>query len=281
MPGLGGRIVVSVSELPDPRDRRPLIATTAGNRPDREGRPRLAVNRTYVTALQAAGADVVLLPPGPDGPPATLLDRLDGLLVPGGVDVGPTCYGERPRAGLGEVDEDLDALEMPLVRAAVERRLPVFGICRGQQVVNVALGGTLYQDLTLDGATDFPHSTPQERGRDFLAHWIEVTPGSHLRRALGADRLEVNSFHHQAVRRVAPGLLVTAISPEDGIVEGMESPDGLVLTVQCHPEELTAHDWARSLFRAFVRFAVERSPHAAPAPARGERLEGEAALRAL
>jgi putative glutamine amidotransferase len=248
-----------VSDLSAPDHPRPLIGTTVGNRPDRAGRPRLAVNRTYVTALQDAGADVVLLPPGPNGPPSPLLDRLDGLLLPGGVDVGPAWYGESPRPALGEVDEDLDALEVPLARAAVERGLPVFGVCRGQQVVNVALGGTLYQDLALDGASDFPHATPQERGRDFLAHWIEVSPGSHLHRVLGADRLEVNSFHHQAVRRVAPGLLVTAFSPGDGVIEGMESPDGLVLTVQCHPEELVSHPWARGLFRAFVLLAAERS----------------------
>ena len=249
-----------MSELTDPSDPRPLIGVTVGNRPDRAGMPRLAVNSAYVSGLQAAGADVVLLAPGPHGVPPAVLDRLDGLLVPGGVDVGPACYGERPRPALGDVDDALDALELPLVRIAVERRLPLFGICRGQQVVNVALGGTLYQDLAEDGATAFPHATPLERGRDFLAHWIDVTPGSHLRRVLGADRLEVNSFHHQAVRRVALGLLVTAVSPDDGIVEGLESPDGLVLTVQCHPEELTAgHEWARGLFRAFVLIAARRS----------------------
>lgn len=248
-----------MSELPDPHDPRPLIGVPVGNRPDRTGRPRFAVNSPYVTGLQAAGADVVLLPPGPHGVSPAVLDRLNGLLLPGGVDVGPACYGERPRPGLAEVDEELDGLEVPLVRIAVERRLPVFGICRGQQVVNVALGGTLYQDLALDGATDFPHATEQERGRDYLAHPIDVTPGSHLREVLGADRLQVNSFHHQAVRRLAPGLLVTAVSP-DGIAEGLETEDGLVLTVQCHPEELGAHEWARGLFRAFVRIAAERSP---------------------
>ncbi|HEY7201717.1 MAG TPA: gamma-glutamyl-gamma-aminobutyrate hydrolase family protein [Candidatus Dormibacteraeota bacterium] len=248
-----------MSEQTDPRDPRPLIGVTVGNRPDRAGMPRLAVNSAYVTGLQAAGADVVLLAPASNGVPGAVLDRLDGLLLPGGLDVAPACYGERPRPELGDVDEELDALELPLARIAVERRLPLFGICRGQQAVNVALGGDLYQDLAADGATSFPHATAQERGRDFLAHWIEVTPGSHLREALGADRLEVNSFHHQAVRRVAPGLVVTAVSPDDGIVEGMESPDGLVLTVQCHPEELAAHEWARGLFRFFVRLAARQA----------------------
>jgi putative glutamine amidotransferase len=157
---------------------------------------------------------------------------------------------------LGDVDGELDALELGLARAAFERRLPLFGICRGQQVVNVALGGTLYQDLAHDGATDLPHASPKELGRDHVAHEIEVSPGSHLYAAIGADRLAVNSHHHQAVRRVASDLRVTALSPRDGVVEGLESEDGLVLTVQCHPEEMTAHQWARRLFGAFVEIAA-------------------------
>jgi putative glutamine amidotransferase len=234
---------------------RPLIAVTVGNRRGKNGMARLAVNRQYVDALQGAGADVVLLPPGPLPP---LLDRLDGVMIPGGVDVAPRHYGEEPRPGLGAVDEDLDAIELPLVRAAAERGLPVFGICRGQQVVNVALGGTLYQDIVSDGASSTAHDEPLEKGRDFLAHTIDVEPDSRLCRLLGATHLSVNSFHHQVVRRVAPGLRVTATS-EDGLVEGLESADGRVLTIQCHPEELTALAWARSLFGGFVAIAEGRS----------------------
>jgi putative glutamine amidotransferase len=238
--------------------RCPLIGVTARNRPSRSSQPSLAVNSSYVRALQAAGAEVVVLPPGPHDVPSALLDLLDGVLLPGGPDVDPAAYGERPRQGLGDVDAELDALELGLARTAFERRLPLFGICRGQQAVNVALGGTLYQDLALDGATDLQHATPKELGRDHLAHEIEVTPGSRLCAAFGASRLDVNSLHHQAVRQVAPGLMVTAVSPRDGVVEGMESEDGLVLTVQCHPEEMTAHPWARRLLGAFVEVAAGR-----------------------
>lgn len=241
------------------RELRPLIAVTAGNRPDRGGMPRLAVNRAYVSALQAAGADVVLLPPVPPGqPPAApaLFDRLDGILMPGGADVNPARYGEAPTKGLGDVDDDLDSLELALVRSALDRRLPVFGICRGHQVVNVAMGGTLYQDLVQDGATGFAHTTDPALGRDHLAHAIEVRAGTRLQALLGASRLEVNSFHHQAVRRVAPGLGVSAVSPADGVIEGLESADGRILTVQCHPEELTNHGWARALFSGFVAAAA-------------------------
>lgn len=232
-------------------EARPLIAVTVGSRRDRSGITRLGVNRQYVEALQEAGADVVLLPPGPLPP---LLDRISGVLVPGGVDVHPRHYGEDPRPGLGEVDEDLDSIELPLVRTAAERGLPVFGVCRGQQVVNVALGGTLYQDIVSDGVGSLEHDVPLEKGRDFLAHEIEVEPESRLRFLLGAARLPVNSFHHQVVRQVAPDLRVTAVS-DDGLIEALESADGRILTIQCHPEELTAHAWARDLFRGFVELA--------------------------
>jgi putative glutamine amidotransferase len=232
----------------------PLIGVTVGVRHDRVGRARHAINVVYVSALRAAGGDVVLLPGGQPVPPA-LLERLDGLLFPGGLDVHPSCYGEEPRQELVGVDADLDAVELPLVRSAVERGTPVFGICRGHQVVNVALGGVLYQDIRGDGLSQVEHMTPLEQGRDFLAHPIAVEAGSRLHGILGTDRLLVNSFHHQAVRRVAPGLQVTATS-DDGVIEGMESADGRVLTVQCHPEDLTGHAWARGLFEAFVATAA-------------------------
>ena len=239
--------------------RTPLVALTVANRPDGRGPAALGVNRAYVDGLRKAGADVVLLAPGQLPPPA-LADRLDGIVLPGGVDVDPARYGERPRPQLGQVDRELDELELSLVRMALERELPLFGICRGQQVVNVALGGTLYQDLAADGATSFPHRCRPEDGRAFLTHAIEIRPRSRLRRIIGTGRVEVNSFHHQAVRDVAPGLQVTATSPGDGVIEGLETPDGLVLTVQCHPEELTAgHAWARALFRDFVVTAADLS----------------------
>ena len=222
--------------------------------------PRLALNRAYVTALQAAGADVVMLPPASPGQPQVapaLLGRLDGVLVPGGADVNPRRYGESPREGLGDVDDDLDSLELALVHAALDRELAVFGICRGHQVVNVAMGGSLYQDLARDGVTSVRHATDPAPGRDQRVHSIEVKPGTRLRELLGADRVEVNSFHHQAVRRVAPGLVISAVSTVDGVIEGLESVDGRIFTVQCHPEELTRLAWARALFRGLVAAASE------------------------
>ncbi len=212
-----------------------------------------------MTALQAAGAEVVLLPPVPSGSqpvPEALLDRLEGLLLPGGPDVNPQRYGQAASPALGEVDDDLDTLELSLVHLAADRGLPLLAICRGQQVVNVAFGGTLFQDLSTDGRTRFPHATPLEKGRDHLAHEIEIHPGTRLQEILGTERLNVNSFHHQAVREVAPGLRVSAVSAVDGVIEGLESADGRIVTIQCHPEELTALTWARTLFESFVSTAA-------------------------
>jgi putative glutamine amidotransferase len=222
------------------------------------GLPYFGLNGQYVAALNAAGADVVLLPAG-QPPPAAILDRLDGMLFPGGLDVDPAHYGEEPAPALGRVNSDLDLLELPLVRQTAELGLPILGVCRGHQMVNVALGGTLYQDITAGGVSTFDHWAPLEKGRDYLAHTIRLVPDSYLREIVGRDEIQVNSFHHQAVKAVAPGLRANAISP-DGVIEGLESLDGRVLTVQCHPESLApSTDWARALFEAFVASAADRS----------------------
>jgi gamma-glutamyl-gamma-aminobutyrate hydrolase PuuD len=236
---------------------RPLVGLPVGAVLEYTGLPYFGLNGQYVAALKAAGADVVLLPAGLPAAEA-IVDRLDAVLFPGGLDVDPSYYGQAPGPALGRVNAELDALEAPLARLAVDRRLPVLGVCRGHQMVNVALGGTLYQDISTEGLSSIDHWAPLERGRDYLAHTVLIKPGTHLHEIVGADQLEVNSFHHQAVRAVAPGLLVNATSP-DGVVEGLESPDGLVMTLQCHPESLAGTDWARRLFEAFVASAAQRS----------------------
>jgi putative glutamine amidotransferase len=177
-------------------------------------------------------------------PGTKTLPDLDGLLLPGGWDVDPSFYGERRDENLGETDPELDETELSLFHQARERGLPVLGICRGQQVINVAMGGSLVQHL--EG-----HEV-RALGRGHLAHTIDVDPDSELGRAAGEDKIRVNSLHHQAVKTLAPGLLQTARG-EDGTVEGVESDDGLIVAVQCHPEELAADlPWARHLFERFV-----------------------------
>jgi len=193
----------------------------------------------YRRAVEAAGAEAVELPPG-----TSALPELDGLLLPGGWDVDPSFYGEKADEKVGPIDRELDETELRLFREARAKELPILGICRGQQVINVAMGGSLVQHLD-------DHDV-RAHGRRHLAHSIEVDPSSELGRAAGEHRIRVNSFHHQAIRELAPGLQQTA-KGEDGTVEGVESDDGLIVAVQCHPEELTTDlPWARRLFERFV-----------------------------
>jgi putative glutamine amidotransferase len=174
---------------------------------------------------------------------------VDGLLLPGGWDVDPSFYGEKRDDKVQEVDPELDQTELSLFHQAREREIPVLGICRGQQVINVAMGGTLMQHL--EG-----HEV-RALGRSHLAHVIEVDPSSELGRAAGDHKLRVNSLHHQAIKRLGEGLQQSARG-EDGTVEGVETDDGLIVAVQCHPEELTVDmPWARVLFERFVARARE------------------------
>lgn len=200
----------------------------------------------YRRALQSAGAEPVDLVPG-----TRSLPDVDGLVLPGGWDVDPAFYGEKRDENLGETDPELDATELAMFKQARDRELPVLGICRGQQVINVAMGGTLVQHLEDHDARAI--------GRRHLAHTIEVDPTSELGRAAGEHKIPVNSLHHQAIKRLAAGLHESAHG-EDGTVEGVESDDGLIVAVQCHPEELTSDlPWARRLFERFVARARSRS----------------------
>ena len=208
------------------------------------------VNVTYSRVLAAAGALAVLLPVGDPSDAAEYLDRLDGLLLPGGIDVEPQRYGQEPHPNLGEVDGGQDAFEIAIAREAWRRRMPIFAICRGIQLLNVALGGTLIQDLPAQAPSAIGHR--QTAPRPDATHEILVDENSVLYRLTG-ERMAVNSFHHQAVDVPAPDLRVVARSA-DGIVEAVESAlHPRMIAVQCHPEELAVCDpVSQSLFRQFV-----------------------------
>ncbi|HKR99061.1 MAG TPA: gamma-glutamyl-gamma-aminobutyrate hydrolase family protein [Candidatus Dormibacteraeota bacterium] len=220
----------------------------------------------YLRLIEAAGGRPLVIEPmlAPDElHAAALMGTLDGLVLPGGWDIDPPMYGEkRTIPETEDVDHPLDSTERQLVRSAVRAGVPVFGICRGLQMVNVALGGTLRQHID-------KHDTHDE-GRDVLCHEIVIEPGSELMGAFGSSPVMVNSLHHQAVKRVAPSLRVTAKST-DGIVEGVESAYRMVVAVQCHPEELLdAQPWALSLLQRFMdraRSAASARLHAMRAPA--------------
>lgn len=217
----------------------------------KDGSPhRDFVNTTYSRAIAAVGALPVLLPTGDPTLAADYLDRLDGLLLPGGIDVEPTMFGQTPHAELGETDGGQDAFEIAIAREAWRRRMPIFAICRGIQLLNVALGGTLIQDLPSQAPSSIAHKQAAPRAE--ATHEIEIEPDSRLFRLVGG-RMAVNSFHHQSVDVPAPELHVVARAA-DGVVEAVESSvHPHIIAVQCHPEEMAVCDpGSQALFRQFA-----------------------------
>lgn len=234
----------------------PVVAVTATVEPI-GGVPRLRLNAAYVRALEGAGIVPLVVPPLADPERAArLLERVDGLVLTGGEDIEPARYGAERRPECGPAQADRDATEIALARAARDRRLPTLAICRGIQLLNVALGGTLVQHLAEDAAGPSTHRPGGDRTS--RAHDVAVVADSRLARAVGGvSTIAANSSHHQAVDRLARGLVVTGRSP-DGTVEAAETaPDDpwWVLAVQWHPEELveSPEPWDRGVFAAFAR----------------------------
>ena len=217
------------------------------------------VSRAYLTALECAGAAPLILPLGlGEASWRALFERLEGVLIPGGGDIGLQRLGIEGPAPLRETHEERDLLEFALVRWAVDEGRPLLGICRGAQVMNVALGGTLYLDLRTQFPGALTHDLPQDTPRHLPAHGLVVEPGSRLEQALGARDLAVNSFHHQAPREIPPAARITARAP-DGVVEGIEfSGHPFALGVQWHPEEMQSEPSMRALFEAFVAACARR-----------------------
>lgn len=185
---------------------------------------------------------------------------IDGLMLPGGPDVDPTFYGEEPHPKIGMTLYQKDRFEIALIKAALAADKPIFGICRGIQIMNVAMGGTLHQDLE----SQYPElkiQHPQATLGQFATHHVELTAGSKLAKLYGQSTIKVNSRHHQAVKAVGKGLKVTAVAP-DGVIEGMESTDtDLFLGVQWHPENMWQQEDPQQLvvFQDFLdRIAAHR-----------------------
>ncbi|MEO8909544.1 MAG: gamma-glutamyl-gamma-aminobutyrate hydrolase family protein [Gemmatimonadaceae bacterium] len=230
------------------------VAVTAGIRPD-GGTNRVRLTAAYVTALESAGLVPLIVPPLSRGDAAAaILDSVSGLVLTGGEDVDPARYGEKRHEKVRSVNTARDATEVAMIEAARARGTPVLAICRGIQILNVALGGTLVQDIASQVGTRIEHD--EDSPRDSRSHEIAIEPGSLIAKAVGTDHCTVNSFHHQAVDRVADGMRVTARAP-DGVIEGLESTDHdwWVMAVQWHPEEMTEspEPWDRGLFKAFAR----------------------------
>jgi putative glutamine amidotransferase len=230
----------------------PTLAIPPGPKP-----PRFGINQSYVRALTAAGCAPVLIPILDDEDRLrAIYDRLDGIVFPGGADVAPQEYGEAPIDNVNIIEAPRDRTELTLARWAFADDLPTLGICRGQQLLNVALGGTLYQDLRHQGVTTVEHSDADGRARTALLHRVRLDPGSRLAQLIDETSIDVNSLHHQAVKSVAPQLKVTGTS-DDGVIESLESDDRrFLIAVQWHPEEIDDLPWVQRLFAGFASAAA-------------------------
>lgn len=241
---------------------KPYIGITCATFRDKDWCPPTFGHRqSYVDAIVTAGGIPLLIPlVEAEDVLWALYERLDGLLLAGGGDVVPAYYGEEPHERLGTMDPLRDYVEIPLTRWAAADGKPILGICRGIQVINVALGGTLYQDIEAQISTPLAHELSYDR-QDwmYMAHELRLDPDSRLASLLGAPSLLINSLHHQALKDVAPGLRVVGWSP-DGVIEAVEGTNGhFVMGVQCHPEALQneADPRWQAMFAAFVQSCIE------------------------
>lgn len=247
-------------KVPDSSPQRARVGTArvvavSSTADMKAGNPhRVRLNSTYIIALESAGLVPLVVPPLTSTVAArTILATVDGLVLTGGEDVDSALYGQERHSKGGMPNRTRDATEIALVLAARELAKPVLAICRGPQLLNVALGGTLIQDIGSQVPGALEHNATGDRAS--RVHDVDVEAGSRIAEAMGAIHLSVNSLHHQSVGELAPGLRITARAP-DGIVEGVESdsPDWWAIAVQWHPEEMndSPEPWDRGLFRAFA-----------------------------
>ena len=239
--------------------RLPLIAVTTSEvrkaeqfQPLPEGDParaEMALGMRYLQAIESVGGLPVVIPPLPEEDMEELIGKVSGVCLSGGPDIHPSAYGQSEDPALGPTWKDLDEAELAVARAAFEAGLPILAICRGAQALNVICGGTLVQDLPIQGESGVRHR--RGHGEPNISHPVEVDPDSVLARSLGTTELTVNSFHHQATDRLGRGLRAVAWSP-DGVVEGIEAPAReFVVGVQWHAEAMEDEP-AERLFEAFV-----------------------------
>jgi putative glutamine amidotransferase len=251
-----------------PAPPRPLIGVTTSEvrptvlahpRPESDpARPEMALGMAYMRALEGSGALPVVIPPMESDAIEPLCERFHGICLSGGPDIDPIAYREQAHPKLGPTWEELDRLELELARRADATGVPLLGICRGAQTINVARGGTLYQHLPATEAAGVEHR--QSAPGESVSHPVEIEPGTRLAGIVGTAPLEVNSFHHQAVHELGRDLIVSARS-SDGVVEAIEATDHpFLIGVQWHAEFLVGREPEASLFAAFVEAARARGP---------------------
>lgn len=239
----------------------PDIETSSGGSSPGNKNRLLLLQEGYARAILDAGGLPFILPiVRSQGAIQEILERLHGIVVSGGnFDIDPGLYGEQAIEALGIVKPDRTQFEFELISRALDRNLPVLGVCGGAQAINVALGGTLYQDIS----SQIPHAMEHQRGalKSQGGHQVNIHDGTLLKQIVGQDKLETNTTHHQAVKRLGKGLVVNATA-EDGVIEGLESREHhFVLGVQWHPEFLTDKDLSqRKIFAALVSASKTHRP---------------------
>ena len=234
---------------------RPIIGLTTYRKNSRDtNRPLFGLMRAYVEAVTAGGGIPLLIPLGlSDEDLLTVVERVDGLVLPGGGDIDPNLYKGNKHHALRGIDRDRDRVEIFVAQQATRLEIPFLAICRGHQVLNVALGGTMWEDLASQRPDSIKHDYYETGRRTDLPHTVEASLDSCLAAIVGRETTAVNSLHHQGVRDIAPELVVSAVAP-DGLVEGLEvAGHPFAVAVQWHPENLIGNDPAMlGLFEALV-----------------------------
>lgn len=245
--------------------RKPIIGITTGNQIITEGvlcgTARAGVSSDYIQAVCAIGGIPILLPVVTDMQSITImLNYIDGLILSGGGDVDPGLYLEEPHPGLGKVSPERDNFEIAATKYCIENNKPVLGICRGIQIINVAFGGSLYQDI-FQQKTEYCLQHNQTSPKYVATHTVNIEKGSKLHQLLQKCSIRTNSFHHQAIKHIAPGFIVNSFT-QDGIIEGLEKqgPE-YVIGVQWHPEMMVLnHPDMLTIFDGLIQACQQHSP---------------------
>ena len=240
--------------------KKPFIGITSDYKIAEKGvslvEERYYVAKNYIDAIVEAGGVPVMIPIlNCEEDMLKIMDSLDGIILSGGFDVNPIYYGEEPTANVGYTYSPRDICELFIVKAAIEKDMPILGISRGQQIMTVAFGGTLYQDISQNSNTTINHV--QRAGINDIGHFVDIKPGTKLYNIFGTDRLLVNSFHHQAARTIPKNFVVSAIS-SDGIVEAIEHETKPIMAVQWHAELMIKnHPVMLRIFKHFIQACNE------------------------
>jgi putative glutamine amidotransferase len=233
--------------------QNPVIGITTYNDKTAQGYPAVILMRAYINAIINSNGIPVLIPPGlPEEASEELFRRVDGILFTGGGDIAVLNYGGEDHPSISNVDFERDALEIPLMKAAIKQYKPFLGICRGFQLMNVVLGGFLYSDLATQKRNSIKHDYYPDIPRNYPAHKVEIATAGKLAGILGSHLVEVNSLHHQGIKEIGLGIEPVGLAP-DGLIEAVEvieHPFGIA--VQWHPEWMVGNGSMVSLFSAFT-----------------------------